>query len=195
MHPGVTKTMMKLSDKYWFPRMRQEVERHIRECGSCQMRKDPKVPLRVPLMNQMATSPFEVLSVDFKGPLVESESGMKNILVFTCHFTKWCELFPTKDQTAATVAKLYVEQVFCRYGASKVLISDNGKCFISEMVAEVNRILAVEHRFTTAYHPQTNGQVEVYNRTLSNMLSHVIADNQRDWDKFIPFCQLAHNSS
>ena len=49
MHPGLTKTMLKLSDKYWFPHMRKEVGRHIARFGSCQQRKDPKQPIGVPV--------------------------------------------------------------------------------------------------------------------------------------------------
>jgi hypothetical protein len=133
LHPGVTKTMLRLRDKYWFPGMQREVEKHIAECGSCQSRKNPKLPIRVPLKNQMAEFPFQVLSVDFQGPFVESESGMKHILVWTDHFTKWCEMEPTKDQLATTVAKSYVERIFCRFGASERLLSDRAKNFLSEI--------------------------------------------------------------
>lgn len=98
MHPGLTKTMLKLSEKYWFPGMRKEVGRHIAKCGSCQHKKNPKLPIRVPLKNQMAERPFQVLSVDFQGPFVESDSGNKHILVWVDHFTKWCEMEATTDQ-------------------------------------------------------------------------------------------------
>ena len=195
LHPGVTKTLLKLRDQYWFPHMTKHVTDHIAQCGSCQRRKNPKNPQRVPLKNQMASGPFHVLSVDFQGPFVESESGMKHILVFTDHFTKWCEMIPTKDQTANTVAQCYIDTIFCRYGCSEILISDRAKNFLSDVVKQVNKLLQVDHRLTSPYHPQTNGQVEVYNRSIANMLSHVVAEHHRDWDKYVSFCQLAHNSS
>lgn len=195
LHPGVTKTMLKMKDKYWFPHMQKEVEKHVAECGSCQRRKSPKIPMRVPLKNQMAESPFQVLSMDFQGPFVESDSGMKHILVFTDHFTKWCEMIPTKNQLATTVAEIYIERIFCRFGCSEVLISDRAKNFLSEVVEQINKLLGVNHRLTSPYHPQTNGQVEVYNRSIATMISHVVSENHRDWDKFVSFCQAAHNSS
>ena len=113
MHPGLTKTMLKLRDQYWFPKMRKVVGQHIAECGSCQQKKDPKLPMRVPLKNQMAQHPFQVLSVDFKGPFVESNSGNKHILVWIDHFTKWSEMEATPDQLATKVARSYVNRIFC----------------------------------------------------------------------------------
>ena len=195
LHPGITKTLLKMKDKYWFPHMTRHVTEHIKSCGSCQRRKTPKIPMRVPLKNQMASNPFQVLSVDFQGPYTTSDAGNKYILVFTDHFTKWCEMIPTKDQLATTVAQIYVEQIFCRYGCSEILISDRGKTFMSNLVEQINKLFKVDHRLTSPYHPQTNGQVEVYNRSIANMLSHVVDENHKDWDRYVSFCQLAHNSS
>jgi len=195
MHPGVTKTLLKLREYYWFPKMRTTVEAHIRECGSCQTRKNPKIPLRVPLRNQYANEPWEIVSIDFQGPLTESDEGFRHILVLTDFFSKWTEITPTKDQLATTVAQIYVEKIFCRYGASRVLLSDCAKNFLSEVLREVNELLGVTHNRTSPYRPQTNGLVEVTNRTIKTMLSHVVNERHTDWPKYLPFCQLAHNSA
>ena len=196
MHPGVNKTYQRLKDYYWFPRMYAEVENYVRQCYSCQTRKNPAGITRVPLGTFMAKGPYEVLSMDFMGPFVESEKGYKHILVFTDHFTKWCTIIPTKDQLAKTVADAYIERVFCVFGASKVLLSDRGKNFMSNLMAEVNKVLNVERKFTTPYHPQCNGQVEIYNKTIANMLSHFTEPKtQKDWATYLPFVQLAINSA
>ena len=195
LHQGVTKTLLKLRSQYWWPHMTKEVTEYIAQCDSCQRKKNPKVPMRVPLKNQMATSPFEILSVDFQGPFVESVRGNKHILVWTDHFTKWIEMEATKDQTAQTVARSYVERIFCRYGSSRVLISDRAKNFLSDVVREINRLLKVDHRKTSPYHPQCNGQVEVYNRPIAQALSHVVNETHTDWCAYLPFVMLAHNSS
>ena len=93
------------------------------------------------------------------------------------HFTKWCEMISTKDQLTTTAAQIYVEQIFCRYGCS-----DRGKTFMSNLVEQLNKLFKVDHRLTSPYHPQTNGQVEVYNRSTASMLSHVVDENRKDWD-------------
>ena len=195
IHPGVSKTLLKLRSKYWFPNMNKEVRRHISQCESCQRKKDPKTPIRVPMKYQMADSPFDVLSVDFQGPFVESDSGMKHILVWTDHFTKYTELEACRDQAAMTVARSYIERIFCRFGCSRVLLSDRAKNFLSEVVTEINSLLRVDHRKTTPYRPQTNGLTEVTNRTIGQMLSHLVAENHKDWDTYLPFVQMAHNSA
>ena len=74
--------------------------KYDKSCASCQRRETPKIPMGVPLKNQMASNPFQVLSVDFQGPYTISEARNKYILVFMDHFTKWCETTSTKDQLA-----------------------------------------------------------------------------------------------
>ena len=176
--------------------MQQEIEQYIAQCHSCQQRKNPKISARVPLGNIVVKRPFDVVSVDFQVPYTTSNDNYKHILVFTDHFTRWCEIIPTKDQLATTVAKIYVQDIFCRYGASRVLLSDRGKNFMSELISEVNKRLGVHHAKTTSYHPQTNGAVESQNKTIANMLSHFTnPDTHKDWPEYVPFCQLAHNSS
>ena len=195
LHQGRTKTVRKLQTKYWWPKLRTDVGNYIAECDACQRKKTPRNLMRVPLKNQMATAPFEILSVDFQGPFTTSDSGNKHILVWTDHFTKWCEMEPTKDQLATTVAKSYISRIFCRFGVSKILISDRAKNFMSDVVRQINKLLFVDHRFTTSYHPQCNGQVEIYNKVIAGCISHVVNKWHTDWDTWVPFVQLAHNSS
>ena len=96
MHPGVTKTLLKLRDYYWFPKMRATVEVHIQECASCQTWKNLKIPLRMPLRNQYANEPWERVSIEFQVPLTESNEAFGHILVFTDFFCKWAEITPPK---------------------------------------------------------------------------------------------------
>ena len=195
MHPGVTKTMLRLKEQYWFPRMRRTVQKHVAECELCQHRKDPKAPIRLPIKNIISEKPMDVLAIDFQGPYTMSSRGMKHILVFTDHFSKWMECFATADQKADTVAKLYVDEIFTRYGASKIFMSDRALNFMSDVIVSINKVLQVEQRRTTPYHPQCNGLVEVTNRTIGTMISHFVSADHKDWDLYVPFCRLAHNSA
>jgi len=99
---------------------------------------------------------------------------MKYVLVFTDHFTKWCELICTADQSAATVARVYIEQIFCKFRAASVLLSDRAKSFMSSVMVEVNKLLKTDSKFSAPYSPASNGQIEIYNKTIANMLSHFV---------------------
>jgi len=94
-----------------------------------------------------------------------------------------------------TCAKILVEQIVCRYGAPRRLLSDRGSPFISQLAQEVYRLLDIYKLSTSAYHPQTNGVVERFNSTLATMLAMYVSLDQRDWDKYIPYCVYAYNTS
>ena len=68
--------------------------------------------------------PFETLAMDFVGPVPETERRHKSILIVTDFYTKWVEVFPTRDQQAVTVAKLLVNEIFARFGMTTTLHSD-----------------------------------------------------------------------
>ena len=90
---------------------------------------------------------------------------------YTLWITKWPEVFPTADQSAATVANLLVKEVVSHHGVPAELLSDHGKTFLSGLMSEVCKLLGIHKANTTAYHPQTDGLVERFNRTLTAMLS------------------------
>ena len=76
-----------------------------------------------------------------------------------------------KDQTAFTIAKLFVEEIVCRRGVPSQLLSDRGAAFLSYLMTEICKLLGTNKINTTAYHPQTNGLTEQFNQTLTNMLA------------------------
>lgn len=100
---------------------------------------------------------------------------------------------PNADAT--TTAKVFIEEVVCRHGAPRQLLSDNGKNFRSNLVKEICKLMNTKKTFTTAYHPETDGLVERFNGTLTAMLSMYVSGHQRDWDTFIPFVLFAYRTS
>jgi transposase InsO family protein len=96
--------------------------------------------------------------------------GNQYVLVFLDYLTKWVEAFPIKDQKAEMVARVLVEEVICRQGAPERLLSDRGLNFLSE----VCRLMQIKKINTSGYHPQTDGLVERFHRTLISMLSRYV---------------------
>ena len=114
--------------------------------------------------------PFDRVGVDvLQLPL--SRQGNRYAVVFMDYLTKWPEVFAVPDQTALTIAWLLVEQVISRHGVPSQLLSDRGPAFLSNLVQELCAVMGMKKVNTTAYHPQTDGLVERFNRTLTDMLA------------------------
>ncbi|GKB50584.1 reverse transcriptase domain-containing protein [Tanacetum coccineum] len=107
---------------------------------------------------------FDVWGIDFMGPFPSSR-GNKYILVAVDYLSKWVEAkaLPTND---ARVVCKFLKSLFARFGAPRAIISDRGTHFCNDQFAKVMLKYGVTHRLSTAYHPQTSGQVEVSNRGL-----------------------------
>ena len=152
--------------------MRADVRRHCHACLVCASRKGTDRASRPPLQPIPVGGPFHRVGVDIL-KLPASFEGNQYAVVFLDYLTKWAEVFPASDQTAQTVAKLFVEGIVCRHGAPQELLLDRGPNFLSELFLEVCRLLEVKKVNTSVYHPQTNGLVERFNATLTDMIAKI----------------------
>jgi transposase InsO family protein len=131
------------------------------------------------------------------GPLPMTKRGHRFIVVATDYLTKFAEVRALKSSVKQEVARFLYERVFIRFGAPLEIVSDNGPQFLNEVVENLLARLAVKHRFTTMYKPNTNGLVERTNRTLCSMLAkeaevHV---NISDWDLKIHHVVWVYNTT
>ena len=111
------------------------------------------------------------------------------------YLTKWPEVIAVPDQSAFTIAKLIVEEVASCRGVPSEILSDCGRSFLSGLMAEVDKLLVLKKVNTTAYHPQTDGLAERYNRMLKAMLAKAMREGGKDWDKKIPYVLFAYCAS
>ena len=118
--------------------------------------------------------PFDRVGIDvIQFPL--SRNGNCYAVVVVDYLTKWPEVFAVPDQLAFTIAKLIVEEVVSRHGVPSEILSDSGRSsFLSGLMVEVEKLLGFKKLNTTAYHLQTDGLVERYNRTLKVMLAKTV---------------------
>src|SRR6267378_452670 len=119
--------------------MRREIEDYVRTCQNCQFRKGPNRRGKPPLKPLEIVGPYERLVIDTMGPLKKSASGNKHVMVVTDWFTKWVEIVPLPDITASSVARVLVEEVICRYGAPREILSDRGSDFTTSLFRAVCR--------------------------------------------------------
>lgn len=111
------------------------------------------------------------------------------------YFTKWTEAYPLKNIESQTVAKVLVEQFFCKYGVPEIVHSDQGRQYESRLFKDMCELLGIKKTRTTAFHPKSDGMVERFNKTLATMLSAYVSDYQQDWDKKLPYVLMAYRSS
>ena len=110
-------------------------------------------------------------------------------------FTKWPEVFAVPDQTAPTIARLFVEEIVCRHGVPGEVLSDRGASFLSKLTLEICQLMGTKKVNTTAYHPQTDGLVERFNQTLTNMLAKTVEKNGTNWDVQLPYVLFVYRTS
>ena len=124
-----------------------------------------------------------------------SKKGNQYAIVFVDYLTKWPEVFATKDQSSLTIAKLLVENIVAQHRVPGELLSDRGKAFLSNLMYEAYKLLGIKKVNTTAYHPQTDGLVDRFNRTLTSMLAKTVEKQGSDWNEHLPYVLYAYTRS
>ena len=183
-----------LRGTYYWPQMAADVYKTVRTCNECAKNRVKLRKRTHPLRLFRARSPLEALSIDILGPLTKTKKGYRFLLVVTDRFTKLTQVIPLRRIDANTVAVAFVEHWILKYGPSKTLISDNGKQFASKFFQAVCSLLGLSNIFTSTYHPQTNGQVERYNRTILAMLRNYVNEHQDDWDRYATALTYSYNN-
>ena len=168
-HLGIAKTYGQLRTHYWWRGMREFVAKRCQNCFVCRRRHAGQATT-VPMTPIPVGGPFEKMGVDVL-QLPKTHSGKKYAVVFVEYLTKWPEVFTTANQEALTIAKLIAERIVPVHGVPKELLSDRGSNFLSKVMYELYRLLGIHKVNTMAYHPRTDGMVERFNRTLTNMLA------------------------
>ena len=183
-HMGVQKTFDCIRQKYFWPNLFKELYQYVSSCTVCQVRSLQKI--RQPLQEtDIPPYPMAKLSLDLSGPYPKTMSGNKYIIAFVDWFSGWPEAFAVPDKTADTVAHLLIEEIFPRFGCPLQIVTDNGSENVNKVVQETMRSLNIHHVQTSVYHPQSNAKVERFHRTLHDVLSKKLSENQQTWDLFL----------
>ena len=169
-----------IAKRLWWPHIRSDMNAWCKACLTCATRRVGQ-PIKPELMPIPVGGPFDQVGVDIL-QLPKSSRGYQYAIVFMDYLTKWQEVFPARDQSAPTIAKALVEHVDCRHGVPGELLSDRGANFSSGLMKEVNSLFGIKRTNTTAYHPQTDGLVKRFNKTLLDMLSKKTKASGKDWD-------------
>nr|GFA25162.1 reverse transcriptase domain-containing protein [Tanacetum cinerariifolium] len=179
-HYGANYTAKKVFDSgFYWPSIYKDAFELVKRCDSCQRQGKISQKDEMPQNFIQICEIFDVWGIDFMGPFPSSK-GNKYILVAVDYLSKWVEAkaLPTND---TRVVVKFLKSLFSQFGTPKAIISDRGTHFCNDQFSRIMAKYGVTHRLSTAYHPQTSGQVEVTNRRLKSILERMVGENRASW--------------
>ncbi|KAL0560548.1 hypothetical protein IC582_000953 [Cucumis melo] len=197
MHPGSTKMYQDLRSVYWWRGMKRDVADFVSRCLVCQQVKAPRQhpagllqPLSVPGWK------WESVSMDFITGLPKTLKGYTVIWVVVDRLTKSAHFVPGKSTyTASKWGQLYMTEIVRLHGVPVSIISDRDARFTSKFWKGLQLALGTRLDFSTAFHPQTDGQTERLNQMLEDMLRACVLEFSGSWDSRLHLMEFAYNNS
>jgi hypothetical protein len=182
-HMGVRKTQSAIKQRFFWNGMNKEIQQYVKSCSTCQEQKVERLkPKGLLGAVPQANSVFETIFIDFIGPLPTSRlKRNKFCLVVVDQLSSWVELFPMRVAKAPKVAEVLEDEVFCRFGSPKVIVSDNGTHFVNKVMKKLCSEWSIRHVLLSAYHPCPN-RSERTNSDLVRMISSYVNNAHGNWD-------------
>ena len=201
-HRGIRKTTQQVQRYYKFDGIKKTVQKVVSECITCGRAKAGRhlpygklQPLQVP------TRPWESISFDHIVKLPPSKEPMTgktwdSIFVIVDRLTKMSYFIPAKESsTAEDLAYWFQRHIYANHGLPNEIISDRGSTFVSKFWQSLMARLGLNHKVSTAYHPQTDGQTERINQIIETYLRCYVNFEQNDWVEHLPTAQISYNGT
>lgn len=195
-HSGVTKTLGRLKDNVYWEGMQADVAEFVKACIICQQTKIPAhLPYGLLQPLPIPENVWEDVSLDFIVGLPSFQNNT-TILVVVDRLSKAAHfgMLPT-NFTAVRVAELFAKMVSCVHGMPKSMVSDRDPIFLSKFWQELFRLSGTKLRMSSAYHPQSDGQTEVVNKSLQQYLRCFAHQQPRLWGKYLHWAEWHYNTS
>jgi hypothetical protein len=195
-HFGITKTRQKLATEFFWPYLSRDVRKYINSCPTCLRNKSSnQAPAGFLHSLPIPADRFSEIAIDFVGPLPKSQ-GFDAIVVFTDRLTNYVKIEPTyTTATAEDTARLAYRSWSRQFGLPRELVSDRDKLFTSKFWRELHRLLNVDIKLSTAFHPETDGSSERSNKTVIEALRAYANRRGTDWTSHLIQVELSMNNS
>jgi hypothetical protein len=197
IHPGSSKMYQELRPRFWWTKMKKEIAAYVARCDTCcrvkaiHMRPTGLLqPLYVPSWK------LDDISMDFITGLPTTQKGHDSIWVIVDHLTKTTHFLPVKtDYRPPQYAEKYIAEIVRLHGIPKNIVSDRGSQFTAHFWEHLHKGLGTSLIRSTAYHPQTDGQIERVNAVLEDILRACVLSSRGSWESWLPLAKFAYNNS
>lgn len=179
-HDGVEGTLNRMVDFYW-PDSKKDVLKYIQSCKICQLRKTDRTRPTGMMHSFEAFRPLAQVSLDYLGPLKDSLSGSRFILVTVDNFTRFVHAKAMPDQASATFVR-YLNEFCALFGPPETIITDNSKAFDNASVKQFLTVYNINHRFSAPRHHRGNAMVERVTESLQEKISLILSQDETSLD-------------
>ncbi|CAN6725455.1 unnamed protein product [Malus baccata var. baccata] len=180
-HFGTQRTSLKVLEcGFYWPTLFKDARTYCLTCDRCQRMGNIGTKDQMPQQPLSFVENFDVWGIDFMGPFPPSY-GFTYILLAVDYISKWVEAKATRTNDSKVVTDFVKTNIFARFGMPRVLISDGGSHFCNRTIEALLKKYNVTYKVSTAYHPQTNGQAEVSNREIKQILEKTVGPTRKDW--------------
>ena len=189
------KTTELVTRNYWWPGVIRDVERYVEGCDMCQQMKNRTEEIAGKLkLSEVLEKPWTHLIVDFITKLLIV--ARKNVTLVVCNrLSKMVYFVVTIEGTSAEgLARLFRDNVWKLHGLLESVVSDREPQFAVELMKELNRMLGIQTRLSTAFHPQTDGQTEQMDQKLKQYLRFFVEYRPKDWPEWLVSAEFAVNN-
>src|SRR6266498_4086791 len=190
-HFGLEAILTKLKERYYWPKMKNDVKSYIQTCDQCQ--RCGKTTDENELHSIKIKELFYQWEIDIVGPLTETSRRNKYIVVVIDYFTKYSEARALINANAKSVANFIYKDIICRHGCSRKIISDRGSHFNNQVIEKLLERFKIRHNLSTPYYPKTNELVERFNKTLCESLAK-LKEKRENWDEYISLILFAYRT-
>ncbi|CAN6686159.1 unnamed protein product [Malus baccata var. baccata] len=194
-HFGTQRTALKvLQCGFYWPSIFKDARTFCLTCDKCQRMGNIGARDQMPQVSILNVEIFDVWGIDFMGPF-PSSYGFMYIFLAVDYVSKWVEAKATRTNDSKVVADFIRTNIFARFGMPRVIVSDGGSHFCNRTIEALLRKYNVNHRVSTPYHPQTNGQVEVSNREIKQILEKTVGPTRKDWSLRLDYALWAYRTA
>ena len=196
-HRGIDPTVKAVETFFYWPTLRRDVDAFVRQCLICQKvkfdrQKAPGLLQPLPIPDK----PWESIAMDFIFDLPRTQTGNDGIWTIICRFSKQAHFIPVRKKIKPDqMARLFMCNIFKYHGMPQSIVSDRDPRMTSLFWRGIFENMGTTLKFSSSFHPQTDGQSEEANSTVLDLLKCYVSEHKSKWEQYLPLVEYAYNNT